>query len=108
MSTASLLYLTPDARRAQGFVFDHDQLHREMTVSGNADRATLLDPAPIAYTSQRAGNWHFDHQWDHDNFNLAFFGFKRDPMADSNLAEPASLAWWTFVNHQQHYLAQNP
>lgn len=113
MALCSLLNLPTDDREAHGFVFDHDQEHRrEMLVgSGRSSLAALqpniIDPAPIDNTSRRAGNWHQDHQRAHDDFYLAQAKVPSNQnMIDSNLAEPASLAWWTFVNHMQHYIAQ--
>ena len=117
MALVSLLIVPSDQRSAIGFVFDHDQLHRSMTdaqiqansskggTNTSGSRPFLLDPATVAAVTRRAGNWHFDHQNAHDNFNVAIFGTRfGQNLADSNLVEPASLAWWTFVNHQEHYL----
>jgi hypothetical protein len=111
MPLASLLTLPTNARGAAGFVFDHDQEHRSMvstlqatTTRTNAAQPTLLDPAPIHLTAQRAGNWHYDHQTGHDQFSAAMFGFRiPQNMADATFADKLSLSWWTFVNHQEHY-----
>jgi hypothetical protein len=106
MPLCSLLVVPTDARAAQGFIFDHDQFHRSMTDAlGPPSKPRLLDPATIQDTTTPAGYWHFDHQNGHDDFNLALFGTQLNQnMADNNLLEPASLAWWTFVNHQEHFL----
>ena len=106
MGPVSMLNLPTDPLAAVGFVFDHDQLHRSLSAAlGPGSLPRLLDPATLAETSRRAGNWNFYHQDAHDDFNLAMFGthFGQN-LADSNLTNPASLAWWTFVNHQEHYL----
>lgn len=105
MSIASLLVVPTDQRAAEAFIFDHDQFHRDMTnVLGPTSLPRLLDPTSVQDASVRAGNWHFNHQNGHDDFNLAVFGAQLNQnMADSNLIEPASLAWWTFVNHQEHF-----
>ena len=105
MPLASLLTLPTNARGAVGFVFDHDQLHREMLLNIAPDKPPIIDPAPISATLQRAGSWHNDHQIAHDNFSLAIFGFEiPQNMADSTFADKLSLASWTFINHQEHYL----
>lgn len=111
MSTASLLNLPTDNRAAIGFVFDHDQEHRSLfnRIASPSEHPALIDPAPIAQTSRRAGNWQFDHQIAHDDFNAALFDtrFGRQNIADSDLTSQASLEWWTFVNHHEHYLANS-
>jgi len=105
VTIASLLVMPTDQRAAIAFAFDHDQLHRDFTdVLGSGSKPRLLDPATVSDSTVRAGYWHFDHQNGHDDFNLALFGVPLNQnMADSNLIEPASLAWWTFVNHQEHF-----
>jgi hypothetical protein len=113
MSLASLLTLPTNERGAWGFVFDHDQTHRSMFAALQPSGPTqsvgalppILDPAPIRQTERRAGNWHFDHQAVHDQFNVAIFGVQTPQnMADATFAEKSSLTWWTFVNHHEHYL----
>jgi hypothetical protein len=105
MPLCSLLVAPTDERAAQGFIFDHDQFHRDMTDAlGPPSLSRLLDPTTIQDATVRAGYWHFTHQNAHDDFNLALFGVQLSQnIADSNLLEPASLAWWTFVNHQEHF-----
>lgn len=105
MPLASLLVVPTDQRAAEAFIFDHDQLHRDMsTALAPNDLPRLLDPTTVQDAATRAGYWQFTHQNGHDNFNLALFGTPLNQiMADSNLTEPASLAWWTFVNHAEHF-----
>jgi hypothetical protein len=110
MPLCSLLNLPTDGRAAIAFVFDHDQEHRSLFNAAGSSAGALpyfLDPAPISQTSIRAGNWQYNHQTSHDDFDAVIFGgrFGRQNIADSSLAEPASLAWWTFVNHHEHYIA---
>jgi hypothetical protein len=110
MPLCSLLNLPTDGRAAMAFVFDHDQEHRSLYNAANTPGSRgpgLLDPAPLAQTTVRAGNWHYDHQVAHDDFNQALYAarFGRENIADTSFVEPASLAWWTFVNHHEHYLA---
>jgi hypothetical protein len=106
MPLCSLLVVPTDQRAAQAFIFDHDQLHRDMTTAiGPPSLPRLLDPTTVQDASVRAGYWHFNHQNGHDDFNTALFGTPLNQnMADSNLTEPASLASWTFINHQEHFL----
>jgi hypothetical protein len=109
MPLCSLLQLPIDDRAAQGFVFDHDQAHRDYIIIAGlpSNRPAIIDPAPIAYTSRIAGNWHHDHQRSHDDFSLnQTKAAISQNLIDSTLAEPASLEWWTFVNHMQHYIDQ--
>jgi hypothetical protein len=105
VALCSLLVMPTDQRAAIGFTFDHDQLHRDLsTALAPHDLPRLLDPTTTEDAATRAGYWHFTHQDAHDNFNLALFGTQLNHnLADSNLLEPASLAWWTFVNHLEHY-----
>jgi hypothetical protein len=105
VALCSMLVAPTDQRAAVGFIFDHDQLHRSLSDTlGPTTLPRILDPATIEDTTIRAGNWHTDHQFAHDDFNLAIFGITfSQNLADSNLLEPASLAWWTFVNHQEHF-----
>lgn len=94
-----------DERAAEAVAFDHDQLHRDLTtVLGPTSMPRILDPVSMQSASTRAGPWLTNHQFGHEDFNRAVFGVEfNQNMADSNLTEPASLAWWTFVNHQEHF-----
>jgi hypothetical protein len=106
MALASLLTLPTNARAAVGFVFDHDQEHRSMLAALDTQNGPpILDPAPIKLTGPRAGIWHINHQTSHDDFSVAIFGYQSPHnMADATFADQSSLAWWTFVNHHEHYL----
>lgn len=107
MALASLLVLPTNPRAAIGFVFDHDQEHRSMqaALEPGPSQPPMLDPALASDTTPRAGPWHFNHQTAHNQFNLAIFGFQtQQNMADATFADKSSLTWWTFVNHQEHYL----
>lgn len=114
MQPASLLVMPLTERGREAFVFDHDQAHRSLNSATTAPTKVtsahgqnyLLDPSTVAQTARRAGNWHFDHQSAHNDFDLTFSSFRScHILADSNLSDPGSLALWTFMNHHQHYIA---
>jgi hypothetical protein len=122
MTTATLLvFPAADDDRAQAaFAFDHAMTHRNYYQFMNplhqwSVMPYFIDPAPSrAETAIRAGPWHLNHQHAHNDFThslpvdwgMQAPGIPSDQiLVDSDLTDRGSLAWWTFANHQEHYLA---
>jgi hypothetical protein len=68
------------------------------------------------------GPWHWPHQQAHNDFNEVlppndFFDptvlpiptriFQTNILGEANKDKQESWTWWTFVNHQEHYIADN-
>lgn len=99
------------------FPFEHMMAHRRyFSQMSPLNRFSalpyLLDP-PYD-TNIRASLWHLNHQKSHTdfaaslpaNYNATEIGLPlRQPLADSNLADPESRIWWSFAQHREHYLA---
>ena len=117
MTIASLLYRPEDERAKTAFNFDHAMAHRayyqlmaplhEWTVM-----PYFIDPAQ--HVEIPGSMWHLNHQQAHNDFSLALPSDFQQPttgnptrqiLLDSNLDDPGSLTWWTFINHQEHYIA---
>lgn len=100
------------------FVFEHMQqtqaLWTAMQIAGLSVLPYVLDPA---YDTEIPGSaWHLNHQQSHDDFNAALPSYRgsltvgipqNEILIDSNLANADQLTWWTFINHQEHYVANN-
>ena len=92
-------------------------VHHRYVVGGGFTRFSalpyLLDP------QFDVGMWHRDHSQAHSDFQRAlpaYFGFVDEPTllgptdpgyTTMHFSEPSLLGWWTFSNHQQHYVAQS-
>jgi hypothetical protein len=93
------------------FVFEHMMQHRAMmAVMPPLHRFSrlpyLLDPS--YKIDIRAGPWNSDHQQAHDDFaSVVPHTGQNQKMADANLKSEESASWWTFVNHQQHLMAND-
>ena len=101
------------------FNFHHAMAHRAYyQAMGPLSRWSvlpyLLDPP--SDTARRASKWHLNHQQAHNDAIQALpSGWERPAvgipssqiLVDSSLADPRSLTWWTFINHQEHYVADN-
>ncbi|HEX3525161.1 MAG TPA: hypothetical protein VHT52_24115 [Stellaceae bacterium] len=102
------------------FTFEHMMAHRNyfavMETSGYSVLPYLLDPSYD--TNIPASPWHQNHQQAHNDYNAALppywdanavgFGIPQNQiLIDSNLSNPDQLSWWTFINHQEHYIANN-
>lgn len=99
------------------FAFEHMMAHRRyFSQMSPLDRYSalpyLLDPAYD--TAIRASLWHLNHQKAHTdfatslpaNYNTVEVGIPTaQPLADSDLSDEASLTWWTFLQHREHFLA---
>jgi hypothetical protein len=99
------------------FTFEHMMQHREyFAIMAPLDRFSILPYLldPTYGTDIRAGPWHLSHQQAHNDFTQQLppfwdarhvgFGIPTDQiLVDSNLQDPESRTWWTFVNHQEHF-----
>lgn len=117
MTIASLLVRPESDAGKTAFNFDHAMQHRNnFQVMAPLHQWTVLpyfiDPAQSQETP--GSKWHLNHQQAHNDFTSALpSDFQRDAVGiptsqillDSNLGDPGSLAWWTFINHQEHYIA---
>jgi hypothetical protein len=92
--------------------------HRTLyAVMGPLDQFSVLPYLidPPQHTDVRASKWHLNHQQAHDDFILAVPAGYENPaigiptsqiLVDSDLSNPESRTWWTFANHQEHYIAE--
>lgn len=127
MPLATLLVL-PDVdnqRWRDVWEFDHAFAHREYyAVMAPLTRFSALPyfieplPPPTPPFPTDADDWNLNHQQAHNDFALALPAFYNDSsigfgipnsqnLVDSNLNDPETRTWWTFANHQEHYIANN-
>jgi hypothetical protein len=106
MAQASLLYSPEDERARLAFEFDHDQTHRRY-IDFIGGPGVALSPVldPTSQTDRPATLWHLNHQRAHADFTSALSIPLTQILLDSNLSDKGDLTWWTFANHQEHYLA---
>jgi hypothetical protein len=117
MSIATLLNIPDHPAGRNAFSFEHAMAHREyMAVMGPLDQWTLMpyfiDPAQ--YQSRPATKWPLNHQQAHNDFttylpadaSALVAGIPSSQiLLESDLNQPDSRTWWTFVNHQEHLTA---
>ena len=94
MSLVTLMHYPEDERQAATFEFEHEQAHRLLSFQ-------LLDPM-IADPTVPASMWHVVHQWAHDTANTPINAI----LADTDLSKQGQREWWTFSNHDEHFLKQ--
>lgn len=119
MAISSLLNVPEGDAARNAFSFEHAMAHREvMAVMAPLNQWSampyFIDPAD--WKASPADSWNLDHQQAHNDYAsyLPAYSVALTPgftfqhiLVDSNLADPASLTWWTFLNHQDHFLANN-
>ena len=119
MTAASLLFRPDNERSLDAFTFDHAMAHRNYyqvmaPLHGWSVLPYFIDPGPNAQTGARAGPWQLNHQRAHDDFRVALPSDWNSPnqgiptrqvLVDSDLNDKGSEVWWTFANHQEHYVA---
>lgn len=104
------------------FDFEHAMAHRMYfavmsPLSNYSVLPYFIEPKP-GPTPPPATNWRLNHQQAHDDYGGALppfwsadsigFGIpQRKNLIDSNLSDPSDVSWWTFVNHQEHYTAND-
>ena len=76
------------------FAFDHEMAHR-LFLSTHIHDPMVDDP------NVPASKWHLDHQVAHDAANLPL----HQNLIDSALNNEHQRIWWTFANHQEHFLS---
>lgn len=118
-ATATLLVLPApdDARWRAVWSFDHQMVHDQMlaqlapqTQFSAAPYFVEPLPAPVPPFPTPADMWNLKHQSAHDDFNQRvatgpFVGIPLNQnLVDSNLNAPEDRTWWTFANHQEHYI----
>ena len=108
MSLATLLTPPPNDRRARAlWEHDHDIAHRNFYATWAPKRfsnlTSILDPMLPKYPTP-ADEWNLDHQRAQDDFAQAGVRIN-GTLVDSDLRRSEDRTWWTFVNHQEHYQA---
>jgi hypothetical protein len=106
MSGLADLYNVPstDAERAQ-WSFAHMAHHRDINARIYLLIATalpeyLLDPIDM----NDPGQWEYQHQLMHDNFN-ALLGIQGQDLTDIDWKDQNLLNAWIFLNGSEHYQA---
>lgn len=132
MSIATLLEI-PTPQNLAAWEFEHSMAHRyclgamaapidvlqiggiyyPSPTTGGLSRFTgvpyLLDPM------SNSGAWHRNHDQAHQDYALTLPAYYEwtgtgtqgptQNFADTSLADPSQLTWWTHANHQQHLIA---
>lgn len=100
------------------FAWEHMNAHREyFAVMSALSRFSVLPYLlhPPHNTDVRAGDWHLNHQQSHNDYTAVLPAHWQSPavgfgiptvqnLVDSNLNDRESLTWWTFLNHQEHFI----
>lgn len=117
MSIATLLNVPADSAGQNAFAFEHAMAHREvMAVMAPLNQWSTMPYfiTPADWKASPANDWNLNHQQAHNDYASYLPGYQTalDPgftfqhiLVDSNLSDPASRQWWTFLNNQDHYLA---
>ena len=119
MALPSLLHYTDDELGRNTFAFEHAMAHRNVLGAMSPLDAFSVVPYlldPMQNTEIPATKWHQNHQQAHDDFNNAlptYFGATTVGirpavnLIDYNLTDQRQLAWWTFSNQTEHFVAEN-
>jgi hypothetical protein len=117
MSIGTLLNVPQHPAGKNVFAFEHAMAHREvMAVMGPLTQWSVVPYFidPFQFDAQPGTNWHLNHQRSHDDFVA---GLPPDflaenpgmttnqPVLDNYLPQQDNRSWWTFINHQEHYTA---
>src|SRR5262245_17165608 len=99
------------------FPWEHAMAHRNFIgVMSPLPRFTVIPYFIDPFTAKRPGdNWHMNHRRAHDDADdalpdkyLGTVGFGVSGiLVDSDLNDPVSRSWWTFINHTEHYVESN-
>lgn len=108
------------------FAFEHVMQHRQYfsfmpDLSHFTSLPYLLDPPHRQDIP--AGPWNQKHQQAHDDFNASlppFYAYnpadapnppfrimQTNILVEGNKSNRENWTWWTFINHQEHYIANN-
>lgn len=114
MSRASLINSLEPA-----FGFEHAMSHRNaLGVMSPLTRFSAIPyfVDPFVQTDEPGGPWHFNHQQAHNDaasqLPPELGSTKRGipntaSLLDYDFSDPDSRAWWTFVNHLEHFVGGN-
>jgi hypothetical protein len=114
---SSLLAYPEDERAQDAFALDHAMAHRAYyQVMAPLHQWSVLPyfVEPVQHADVLGSQWHMNHQQAHDDFTRTLpsdFGTTQvgipvsQILLESDLSDPGSRAWWTFANHQEHYIA---
>lgn len=119
MAISTLLNVPDGDAGRNAFAFDHAMAHRDvMAIMAPLDQWSAMPYfiEPTDWKASPANDWNLDHQQAHNDYasylpaysaaSVAGFTWQHI-LVDSNLADQASLQWWTFLNHQDHFLANS-
>ena len=123
MSAATLLAMPDDPVGLATFAFEHAMSHR--TYLGAMAPLTRFSVLPyFIHPMQNDPSWRLDHQQAQNDFTSTMPTWGNPPPVPPapgtlsvavplahnlldlpNLDDPGQRSWWTFVNHQEHYIA---
>lgn len=97
------------------FAFEHAMAHREVLGAMSPLTQFSVIPYfiyPMHNENQPGSTWHLNHQQAHNDVLsklpsiIPGRGLDTDMvLRDSDLSNPRQGPWWTFANHQIHFLA---
>lgn len=105
------------------FDFEHAMAHREVLavmapLSNYSAIPYFIEPWPLPFPPypDPATDWRLDHQQAHNDFSSAMPGYflaehvgfgipDNQNLLENDLNNEASRTWWTFANHQEHFIA---
>lgn len=108
MSGIADLYNVPgnDAERSE-WAFAHMAHHRDINAAiYNLIKIALPEYILEPLDPNDTGQWEYQHQIMHDNFN-AILGIQGQDLTGINWKNPNLLAGWIFLNQSEHYQASN-
>jgi hypothetical protein len=124
VAIVSLLTPPPldDEAATAAWSFEHAMAHRTLlaAMSPLTQFSTIpysvfmFDPMTDQGVNIPAGWWNQLHQQAHDDFTNALPSYYGATVAgipigqilvDADLSQAEQMTWWTFVNHQEHYIA---
>lgn len=102
MALSTLLNLSINDRSISAFDFEHDMHHRALAEK-TATNSYVFDPPYDTHIP--ASGWHYNHQQMHNNFTAALPFSRNQNLKENNLVNDRNRTWWTFINHQDHLIA---
>lgn len=121
MSLASLLVVPNSDAGRNAFGFDHAMSHRNLMVAMGPLNQWSVAPYfvdPWIFAARPATSWPLSHQQAHNDFTTFLpanpavapgtVGFPIvQNLLEQDLTREDGLPWWTFANHQEHFIASN-
>lgn len=120
MSIATLLNVPADSAGQNAFAFEHAMAHRGvMAVMAPLNQWSAMPYfiTPADWKARPANNWNLNHQQAHNDYASFLPAYPSDTqpnipsfmdqniLVDTNMADPVSKTWWTFINHRDHFVA---